>query len=89
MGLHEDGHLAAKAARSIGDPADVEDAVDGPVGKLGGKLVIQQVQRGERQSVEFGRRRVSKIHRQPVAQARCPEPRSRSCVVPAEECSEL
>ena len=32
--LHEDGHLAAVAAGSVRDPAEVQDSVDGPVGDL-------------------------------------------------------
>ncbi len=50
--LHQDGHLAAVATGPVRDPADVHDRVNGPVNDLRGKLVLEQVERGEGKLVE-------------------------------------
>ena len=47
--LDEDGHLRAVAAAAVRDPAEVQHAVHGPVGDLGGEFVVGQVERRERE----------------------------------------
>ena len=88
--LRVDGHLAAVAARPVRDPADVHDAVHGPVGDLRRPLVVDQVERGERERAEVrAGRSVAQIRRQPVAERRHPGAEAGVRVVPTEQLPEL
>src|ERR671930_564949 len=86
--LDQDRHLAAVAAGPVRHPAEVKDAVHGPVGDLGRKLVLEQVERGEGQrgEVRAGRAR-AQVRRQAVAERRHPGAEARARAVPAQQLS--
>src|SRR5215470_15202661 len=60
--LHQHGHLAAVAVGPVGNPAEMQDPVHGPVGDLRGKLVAEQVERREGEPVEVRAGRGSLMH---------------------------
>src|SRR5581483_7146191 len=86
VGFHQHGHLAAVAATLIGDPTEMKNTVHRPVGHLGGELVGEQVERGERQRIEdWSRWRIAQIRRQTVSEARHSRANAGLRVIPAEQ----
>src|SRR3954470_20561878 len=71
LGPDQHRHLAAVRARAVGDPAEVQHAVHGPVDELARPLVGQLVQRGEGGGGPSRCRCRAEVRRQPLAQRRC------------------
>src|SRR5262249_59009541 len=78
--LHEDGHLPAVGAPPVAapvadtlvaDPAQMHDRVNGAVDDLRRPLVLDEVQRRERESLEArARLRLTQVRGHPVAECR-------------------
>ena len=87
--LHQHGHLATVAARPVRDPAEVQHPVHRLVGDLRSELVVEEVQRGERQPGEVRTRRGAQVRRQPVAERLHPGAEPGARTVPSQHRTDL